>query len=237
MVGRRGRKAWLENVLIFKSREELRLISARKASRKTWLKGVVGRRGRKAWSEDVAGRRGWKTFLFSRVAKNSHLLKSSSISNGPEKGCNFQNGEVESVPSRPKDSLVPKTPVNRRCLLPSSSQRPEQGSFKAAEADVAQCWLDNLPDTSPPKWFRWSAPSAHASSPLMPADDDVHYMRVVGLQIQSNNQRQLLVLLRRSAQRGLYLVKGQDQGDLGALNRFESCHQQCDALVQSGTWI
>ena len=49
-----------------------------------------------------------------------------------------------------------------------SSQRPEQGSFKAAEADVAQCGLHNLPDTSPPKWFRWSTPSAHASSPLMP---------------------------------------------------------------------
>ena len=33
---------------------------------------------------------------------------------------------------------------------------------------MAQCGLDNLPDTSPPKWFRWSTPSAHASSPLMP---------------------------------------------------------------------
>ena len=32
-------------------------------------------------------------------------------------------------------------------------------------------------------------------------------MRVVGLQIQSNNQRQLLFLLGRSAQRGLYLVR------------------------------
>ena len=41
----------------------------------------------------------------------------------------------------------------------------------------------------------------------MPADDNVHHMRVVGLQIQSNNQRQLLVLLGPSAQRGLYLLK------------------------------
>ena len=65
---------------------------------------------------------------------------------------------------------------------------------------MAQCKLDNLPDTSPAKWFQWSAPSAHTSSPLMPADDDVHYMWVAGLQIQSNNQRQLLVLLGRSAQ-------------------------------------
>ena len=84
---------------------------------------------------------------------------------------------------------------------------------------MAQCGLDNLPNTSPPKWFRWSAPSAHASSPLMPADEDVHHMRVVGLQIQSNNQCRLLFLLGRSAQCGLYLVKGQDQGDLGALDR------------------
>ena len=53
----------------------------------------------------------------------------------------------------------------------------------------------------------------------MLADDDVHYMRVVGLQIQSNNQRQLLFSLGRSAQRGLFLVRGQDQGDLGALDR------------------
>ena len=28
----------------------------RKASRETWLEGVVGRRGRKAWSKDVAGK-------------------------------------------------------------------------------------------------------------------------------------------------------------------------------------
>ena len=34
----------------------------RKASRETWLKGVVGRRSRKAWSEDVADRRGRKTW-------------------------------------------------------------------------------------------------------------------------------------------------------------------------------
>ena len=52
------------------------LISARQASRKTWPKGVVERRGQKAWPEGVAGRRRQKTFLFSRVAKNSHLLKS-----------------------------------------------------------------------------------------------------------------------------------------------------------------
>ena len=40
-----------------------------------------------------------------------------------------------------------------------------------------------------------------------------------GYRSQSNNYRQLLFLLGRSAQRGLYLVKGQDQGDLGALDR------------------
>ena len=34
----------------------------RKASRKTWLNGVVGRRGRKAWSEDTTGRRVRKTW-------------------------------------------------------------------------------------------------------------------------------------------------------------------------------
>ena len=63
------------------------LISTRQASQKTWLKGVVGRRGRKAWSEDVAarrgrkawpegvsGKRGLKTCLFSRVVKNSNFL-------------------------------------------------------------------------------------------------------------------------------------------------------------------
>ena len=38
------------------------LVSAREASQKTWLEGVVGRRGQKAWSEDVAGRRGRKTW-------------------------------------------------------------------------------------------------------------------------------------------------------------------------------
>ena len=35
----------------------------RKASRETWLKGVVGRRGRKAWPEGVAERRGRKAWL------------------------------------------------------------------------------------------------------------------------------------------------------------------------------
>eukprot|EP00450_Noctiluca_scintillans_P040459 CAMPEP_0194479742 /NCGR_PEP_ID=MMETSP0253-20130528/2766_1 /TAXON_ID=2966 /ORGANISM="Noctiluca scintillans" /LENGTH=688 /DNA_ID=CAMNT_0039319017 /DNA_START=65 /DNA_END=2131 /DNA_ORIENTATION=- len=53
-------------------------------------------------------------------------------------------------------------------------------SFKAAEADVAQYGLDSLPDTSPANWFRWSAPSAHASNPLMPADDDVHIWGSLG---------------------------------------------------------
>ena len=64
--------------------------------------------------------------------------------------------------SRSEDSSIPP--------LSSSLEftETEQGSFKVAEADVAQCGLDNLPDTSPPKWFRWSTPSAHASSPLMP---------------------------------------------------------------------
>ena len=48
-------------------------------------------------------------------------------------------------------------------------------SFKASEADVAQYGLD-----SPANWFRWSAPSAHASNPLMPADDDVHICGSLG---------------------------------------------------------
>ena len=45
-------------------------------------------------------------------------------------------------------------------------------------------------------------------------------MQVIGLQIQSNNQRQLFFPQGRSAQRGLYHVKGQDQGDLEALDAF-----------------
>ena len=46
-------------------------------------------------------------------------------------------------------------------------------------------------------------------------------MRVVELQNQSNNQRQLLALQDRSAQRGLFLVKGQVLGDLGALDQSQ----------------
>merc|ERR1712136_534106 len=93
-------------------------------------------------------------------------------------------------------------------------------SFKAAEADVAQYGLDNLPDTSPANWFRWSAPSARVQ-PTDACRRRRSHMGVVGLQIQSNSQRQLLVLLGRSAQRGLHqsFVEGQDQGNLGALDR------------------
>ena len=61
-------------------------------------------------------------------------------------------------------------------------------------------------------------------------------MRVVGLQIQSNNQRQLLVLLGRSAQRGLYLVKGQDQGDLGALDQSRCGRFHARWLHRRGLW-
>ena len=51
------------------------IISARKASRETWLKGVVGRRGRKAWSEDVAERRGRKAWR-EGVAEQLAIFKS-----------------------------------------------------------------------------------------------------------------------------------------------------------------
>ena len=83
VAGRRGRKAcwkaWSEGV-------------AGRRGRKTWSEGVVGRRGRKAWPEGVAGRRGRKAWPegvagklahFQESRRTSHLLTSSSISNGP----------------------------------------------------------------------------------------------------------------------------------------------------------
>ena len=41
----------------------------RKASRETWLKGVVGRRGRKAWPKGVVERRGRKAWPEGVVGK------------------------------------------------------------------------------------------------------------------------------------------------------------------------
>ena len=52
----------------------------RKASRKTWLKGVVGWRGRKAWSEDVAERRGRKTWPEGVVGRRGRKAWSETCS-------------------------------------------------------------------------------------------------------------------------------------------------------------
>ena len=46
----------------------------RKASRKTWLIGVVGRRGRKAWSKGVVGRRGRKAWAEDVAGRRGRKL-------------------------------------------------------------------------------------------------------------------------------------------------------------------
>ena len=116
-------------------------------------------RGRKAWSENLFFFTSREELPFAEI-----FLRSQT---DPYRAPIFHKGEVESVPSRP-NKVSFRNSSKPPLLLPSSSQRPEQDSFKAAETDVAPCGLDNLPDTSHPKWFRWSIPSAHASSPLMP---------------------------------------------------------------------
>ena len=134
------------------------------------------------------------------------------------------------------------------------------------------------------------SPSAPASSPLIPADDDVHHMRVVGATDPVQQPTPTTCPTGPVSTAWTILLKGQDQGDLGALDGsrcgrfhprlprwligagsgnlgysdytpdvlkhaisnvrrglwelgllrlhsrcFEACHQQCDALVSSGT--